>query len=204
MRQLLAFLISSSFLVGFSACEKKRTTTFTQGDGENIYSVEAYDGKTFELQTGEVLAPGKASKADLLVQSESSLIRSFDAVTFEAQTDLFELSNELLNNFDFFGKANHTYTMQMKLTEDNLVVFKIASAEDLPSQELTYAVKQADGRYAVPILGYPMRKYKVENIKDSRGKSTDKVASFPKDFLKDATHFKINETGVRYFSHEEN
>jgi hypothetical protein len=194
------WLSSLLILLTLVGCEQKRSTKFVQGDGENVYSIAAYDGYRFSLTTGEALAPGISSKADRLVaDAENDVIRDYPSVAFQADGDIVELSNDILNNFDFYGRQNHEYQMEFGFTEDHLVVYKLADKKDLPSYELTYAIERPNGQLAVPMLGYPLSKYAIERVEDSRGKSTDRKATYPKDFLKDATHFAIERTGVVYF-----
>ncbi|MFW7377209.1 MAG: zinc-dependent metalloprotease [Oligoflexus sp.] len=187
-------------LSALTACEKRRDTKFTQGDGEYLYEISAYDGKQFSLRTGEPIAPGISSNADELVVAEDNrIIRNFPAVSFEAESDILKISNEILNNFDFYGRPNHEYKVEFGFTEDHLIVYKIASESDLPSFELTYAQPRGGDLFAVPMMGFPLGKYAIERVEDSRGKATDRKKSFQKDFLRESTHFSITETGVKYF-----
>ena len=202
-------VVASALLLSLagSACQKKRSPEFVQGDGEYIYSIAAFDGKTYDLTTKDLIAPGIASDADEVVLSEgNSVIRSFDAVEFEADIELTEISDKILNDFSFFGKAGSedSYKLQLGFTENHLIVYKVADEADIPSNEMTYAIPVAEsGKYKVPMLGYPLSKYVVEYVEDSRGKKTKQKTSIPKDFLADSTHFSVDTSSVVYFDDEE-
>ena len=69
----------------------------------------------------------------------------------------------------------------------------------MPSNEITYAIEADNGQVKVPMLGYPLKKYVIEFVKDSRGKDTKTKTSISKDFLAEATHFSIDVTAPEYF-----
>lgn len=186
--------------LGVTACEKERKTRFVQGTGEYVYSINEFKGSTYTLKTGKKRTPGVTTRADeLYVNPGSNVMRSFDSVEFELSTDVGDFSDKTLNNFDFYGKEDSEYTVQLDFTEDKLVFFKLAKKEDLPTNELTYAESTVGGLYRVPLFGLPLHKYTLERVKDDRGKSSNQVNTYTKDFLKDSTHFGVDKDQPSYF-----
>ena len=193
--------------LGFSlitACQKKRSPEFRQGDGEYIYSLADFNGASFSLRTGKSVAPGIAADADELVLKDgNSVIRSFDSVSFESNLDITKLDSEALSEFNFFGKEDYTYELEVGFTENHMIVYKVAASQDIPSNEMTYSIPAANGMTKVPLIGYPLSKYVIEYIKDSRGKKTQQKTSIPKDFLAESTHFSISTSSPVYFDAKE-
>lgn len=200
----LAALAMLAFML--PACQKKRSPEFIQGDGEYIYKISDFDNSTYNLKTFETVAPAIASDADEIVLPEgNSVIRSFTAVGFEGDIELAKISNKVLNDFSFFGReaSPNAYKLQLGFTENHLVVYKVANKNDIPSDEMTYAIPTgAADTYKVPMLGYPLKKYVLEYVKDSRGKETKQKRSIPKDFLAESTHFSIDASSPEYFQSE--
>lgn len=201
----LTRLMALSLLLSvFTACQKKRSPEFKQGDGEHIYSLADFQGAQFELTTGKSVAPGIAADADELVLTEgNSVIRSFDAVSFASDFDIADFNSDDLSGFSFFGREDSAYTLEVGFTESHLIIYKIADKKDIPSNEMTHGIELEDGQTKVPLLGYPLSKYVIEYIKDARGKETKQKASIPKKFLAEASHFSIDSTNPTFFSSEE-
>lgn len=199
-RRIGSGLLAAFLALGLAACEKERKTRFVQGTGEYVYSIDEFKGTTYQLKTGKKRTPGVTTRADeLYVNPGSNVMRSFDSVEFELETDVGTFSDKTLNNFDFYGKENDEYTVQLDFTEDKLVFFKLAKKEDLPTNELTYAESTVGGLYRVPLFGLPLNKYTLERVKDDRGKSSNQVNTYTKEFLKDATHFGVSVDAPEYF-----
>jgi len=188
--------IISSFLVlvaVLGACEKKREERFLQGDGEYVYPISEFQGKTYTLKTGKRRTPGVTTRADELVVGEgSSVIRSFDSVEFDIQTEFGTISSSTMNNFDFYGREDTEYKVEMSFTESNLIVSKVAANDEIPSNERTFAIPVSSTLSKVPFMGFPLSKFTTERVVDGRGKATNTVKTFEKKFLKDATHFRID------------
>lgn len=186
-----------------AACEKKRKSRYVQGDGEYVYAINDFKGATYTLKTGKKRTPGVTTRADELVVNEgSSVMRSFNSVEFELETDVGDFSSETMNNFDFYGKENSEYQVQTDFTEEKLVFFQLAKKDDIPSNVITYAESIGNDLYRVPLFGLPLNKVTVERIKDDRGKSTNQIRTFSKKFLAEATHFLVNVNTPAYFDSE--
>lgn len=191
-----------SLMTVITGCEKKRASRFVQGDGEYVYAINDFKETNYTLKTGAKLTRGVTTKADEVVVDKSSVIRSFDAVEFSIDTDFGTFDNATMSNFQFFGKPDSEYPIRVAFTEDNLVFFKIAPEASIPSDEMTYAEKVEGDNYRVPLFGLPLGKYTTEKVKDDRGKSTNRIATFSKKFLKDATHFSVKAANPSYFNTE--
>lgn len=193
----LAVLLAGSLLLGLG-CEKKRALEFLQGTGENLYAIQEYKDITFKVKTGEKVFRGQTSQADQLEVLEGfTAINNLDAVAFRIDEGLF--SGIDLSTYNFYGRENYEYTLKYSFTDDYVILSKIADKKDIPSQELTYAKSLGGDQYEVPIMGLPTNLYTVEKVRDDRGKDTRRVNTYSKDYLKDATHFKISEESVKYF-----
>ncbi|RYZ60170.1 MAG: hypothetical protein EOP07_01670 [Proteobacteria bacterium] len=191
-------------LVAFgTACEKKRKSRFVQGDGEYVYAINDFKGATYTLKTGKKRTPGVTTRADeLVVEPGSSVMRSFNSVEFELETDVGDFSSSTMNNFDFYGKEDSEYKVQVDFTEEKLVFFELTTKDQIPSNVITYAEEVGNGLYRVPLFGLPLDKVTVERIVDERGKSTNQIRTISKKFLSEATHFLVNVNTPAYFDAE--
>ncbi len=197
----VSLLMLSVAAMTLGGCGKKRSKEFVQGDGEHINAISEFDGKTFTMTTGEKLFKGETSRADTLeVLDGFKDVNSLDSVAFDIPSSLLEGLD--LSDFHFYGKENHTYEVQYKLTDNMIILSKVAPQEDIPSQEMTYAESLGNGRYAVPMLGLPVSYATVEEVKDAKGKDTRRIATFGKKFKNEATHFKADQNAITYFKTE--
>lgn len=194
----LATIVALLSVVSGTACEKKKDLTFAQGYGENLFAISDFTGKTFTVKTGQRRFKGQTSRADrLFVLDNFDGINSLDAVEFEVKEGLF--AGVDLSDYNFYGRENHEYTLKYSFTDNNVILSKVASKKDIPSEELTFA-KAIDGDlFEVPMMGLPIGLLTVEQVRDDRGKETRKLATYTKDYLSESTHFKINANQVRYF-----
>ncbi len=189
-----------------TACQKKRSPEFIQGDGEYVYKIADFQGKTYPLETGKVTGPGVVTDADLLESPETSdILRSFPSVEFHSNIELTQVSHDDLNQLFVFGKpeTEEVYQLQLGFTENHLIVYKLAKKSDIPSDELTFAIPAAGGLYQVPLFGYPLKKYVVDYVVDDRGKPTKQKRTISKDFLADSTHFSVDTSSVKVFTRAE-
>jgi len=199
-RLLTVLLVLMAFATG---CEKKRVSRFVQGDGEYVYAIGDFKGKTYTLKTGKKRTPGVTTRADeLVVAPGSEVIRSFNSVDFTLETDIGDFSSATMNNFDFYGREDSEYKVQVDFTEQKLVFFELAKKEEIPSNVVTYAEEVGNGLYRVPLFGLPLNKVTIERIKDDRGKSTNSIRTISKKFLSEATHFLVNVNTPAYFDSE--
>lgn len=201
-RQFQTVLIGASLLAfGLSGCEQRRSARFQQGDGEYLFSIDDITNRKVSITSGEVIKSGLAnvtSATTLVTPGENNIIRSYDIVSFRLNDSDFNIDSNTVT-YDFFGDSNQTYDAVYTLTENHLIVNKVAKKEQLPTPELTYAVEMADGLYRVPLFGFPIKKYVTERIEDSRGKKTDRIRTIEKKYLKDATHISVAESQVKAF-----
>ncbi|SMF41110.1 zinc-dependent metalloprotease [Pseudobacteriovorax antillogorgiicola] len=183
------------------ACQKKRSPEFVQGDGDGLYSIESLVNQTFEIETGTKIKDGLANvttATNLIVNGEKQVLNHVDIVEFFLNDPRFNVNSSNVL-YDFFGKANTKYEARYSLTENHLIVNKVAAEDEIPSSEKTYAQVLADGRYAVPMFGFPISKYRIENVQDSRGKSTNQKTKIAEDFLSQSTHVTVDVGRVEIF-----
>lgn len=180
------------------ACEGTRPLTYRQGDGDNLYRIADIDGATFSQQTGPRRFRGQTSRADEVIPIDGfDRINSLDAVELAFDEGFFAEVD--LQDLIFYGRPEHEYRFRYQLTDDYLVLTKEAAKADLPSQELTYATKIGDDLYRVPVMGLPIELISVEVIRDPRGRDTRQVGEYTKDFKHEATHFRVDYEGIKYF-----
>ena len=193
----LAFLLATVTVMG--ACGKTRDLKFLQGQGENLYTISDFNENTFKVKTGEPRFKGQTSRADkLFLIDEFKGVNNLDAVEFKIEDGIFAGID--LSDFNFYGRPNSEYTLKYSFTNNYVVLSKIATKLDIPSQELTYAKALGNDMYEVPMMGLPINLYAVEKVRDDRGKDTRRISTYAKDYLVDAQAFKINENSVRYFN----
>jgi hypothetical protein len=196
--QTLALAGSLVVGLGQTGCEKKRSLRFTQGSGDNLYEIKQFEGDTFKLKTGEKRFKGQTSRADeLLTLNGFDKINSLDAVEFKIEDGLFAGID--ISDFNFYGRENFEYTFKYSFTDYYVILSKVAAKSDIPSQELTFASDAGNGMYEVPLMGLPISLFTVEQVKDERGKPTRQITTFSRDYLAQASHFKVNPGQVKYF-----
>jgi hypothetical protein len=192
--------LASSLVVGLgqTGCEKKRGLRFTQGSGDNLYEIKQFEGDTFKVKTGEKRFKGQTSRADeLLTLNGFDKINNLDAVEFQIEEGLFAGID--ISDFNFYGRENFEYTFKYSFTDYYVILSKVAAKSEIPSQELTFATDAGNGQYEVPLMGLPISLFTVEQVKDERGKPTRQITTFSRDYLAQATHFKVNPGQVQYF-----
>ena len=186
-------------LGALSGCESARDLTLTQGTGENLFAISDFQDQSFQTNTTAKRFKGQTSRADELVTLDGfDLINNLDAVELAFTEGLF--ADLDLKDLIFYARDNHAYTFQYGFTDHYVILSKVAPRADIPSQEMTYAEELGDDLYKVPVMGVPIALYTVEAVEDVRGKDTRKLDEFPKDYLSDATHFRMDLSGVKYFS----
>jgi hypothetical protein len=196
--QTLALAGSLVVGLGQTGCEKKRGLRFTQGSGDNLYEIKQFEGDTFKLKTGEKRFKGQTSRADeLLTLNGFDKINSLDAVEFTIEDGL--IAGIDISDFNFYGRENFEYTFKYSFTDYYVILSKVAAKSDIPSQELTFATDAGNGMYEVPLMGLPISLFTVEQVKDERGKPTRQITTFSRDYLSQASHFKVNPGQVKYF-----
>ncbi len=182
-----------TFAVLFVGCAKERNEEMVQGQGENLNAISDYQGKIFEIETGEALNSLAASHTDALNIAENfTAINSYDLVELK-------VSHELIKDVPFRGKKNFKYKIAFEVNDQFLTIFKLAKKEDLPSQELTYAKAYGENLLAVPLVGYPVSLIKIDNILDGNGDKTHKKSEFQTKELSSATHFRYDLAGRQIF-----
>ena len=58
---------------------------------------------------------------------------------------------------DIYGKANYEYDVRFHILGDYLRAVIVAPPKDLPFHALPYSIKISEGRYAMPVGGYPIQ-----------------------------------------------
>lgn len=197
MRAHVGLVVALSLVAG-TGCESLRPLSWVQGDGENLHAVADFNGKQFTASTGPRRFKGQTSRADELVVLDGfDQLNNLDAVELKLDEGLF--AGVDLTDFIFYGRPEYQYTFQYDLTDHFVVLSKIASAKDLPSQELTYAESVGEGRFKVPMMGLDLRLFSAEIIRDARGKETREMRAYPREHLTEATHFRVDTRGIKYF-----
>lgn len=191
-------LLLLSLVLMMTGCEKLRSLTYEQGQGENLFLIKDFNSVKFEASTGIRRFKGQTSRADELeVPDDFEHINSHDAVTLSFEQGLFSQID--LKDLIFYGRENHKYIFQYDFTDDYVILSKVANRKDIPSQELTFAENLGLDTYKVPIMGLPISLYTVELVEDERGKKKRRLNEYDKLYLKEASHFRINPEGIKYF-----
>lgn len=185
MLKNLGAIIALVFLL--VSCAEDRPVEIAQASSHNLLEITDFQGKEFDLVTEEAKTEGSifTNANSVSVEDSSKSINDFKLVSYKTEASLFE-------DVPFFGKENAQYKLRYEVTDKKLIIFKIASKESLPFQELTYAIKMDNGQYKVPMVGYPVTLFKLvrrENGNKELTHQLDKVAVYN---LSEATHFDIN------------
>ena len=138
-------------------CVKKRPDQWSQGQGRNLEAISLLDGKTFSVSTGKSInKTNSASTVKPIVESSVTEFNFFDLVEYNAPQ-----ATLLPENIEFRGRENTTSTYKIKYWIDDsyLKVLKVGKKEDIPIQEMDYAIKLDNDEFGVPLVGY-----KVEHI----------------------------------------
>ncbi|NRA65856.1 MAG: hypothetical protein HRU19_15320 [Pseudobacteriovorax sp.] len=190
------------FAFGVSSCQKRRAPEFRQGEGEYVFAIDDYKDMEYPITTGKFKAPGSAVDADVFVASkEGSIIRALDAVDFRADLEIVNNFNSVdQSTLKFFARedTSDVYKAKIGFTDNHMIVYKIANINDVATDELTYGIVNGE-QAIIPILGYPLTKYTIEYVLDSRGKPTNQKTTIEKKFLSEATHFSIDANSPKYF-----
>ncbi len=117
----------------------------------NYFDIES---SNYKAQTSGDPEPSGMSVVDQVVVNKGvDEIRFLDKVGFETNAPL--LKNNVAK-VDFLGKPNKTYDIKYKLTPSNLVMMKIVDEDEITHHERPYADNLGQGKYAVPLGGYPI------------------------------------------------
>lgn len=193
----IVVVLALSLIFGAS-CTKDRPVEFDQRQGENLLSVEAYDGYEFEVTAGEAISSSSTSSS-AEVASDSDffvpILNEFPLVSFTAKGDKFNL----LRDIPFRARPGVTYKFRYRLHDTNkdgvdgkiIMAYQIAKAEDIPGHLFTSAVKIGENLYEVPYSYKPISTHKVELREDRNKEQTTTLGDFAADTLAEASHFKV-------------
>lgn len=202
MKNLFILLASVSLVL--AACSRKdRDVRYAQGQGENLTTISAYDGQKEIIVTGEATTDTEdtlISKTDIRIDAKKAKMQSLPLVKYTVEKPAGStLKQSLLDNKVLLrGRPNFKYEALYKVTENYLKIFKVGNAEDIDTYEQTYAEKLDDGRLAVPVMGYPVRFYKVEKQTNSDNEQTNILSEFSVE-KHEATHMRIDFNAPEMF-----
>jgi hypothetical protein len=199
--KLLLLTLSSTLLM--AACTtKKRDQAWVQGQGVNMEAIADFDGKRFKLQTLDpvggsnaetmktTMAPDKVSVKSQVKDKDKTINTMFlPVVNYKTEADL-------LGSTPIKGRPNFGgYEIVYRINDAFLVVYKIGDIKDIPLDEQTYAEKEADGRLAIPLIGFPVQFVGAERVLNERDEATNKLVE--KKELKKAgsTYFRFDRNG---------
>lgn len=189
---LIALTAAFIFTAG---CTKEREERFSQGQGTNLDTIGKYESQEYELTTLKAIERPNTSKAEkLTVANGVDGVNYFQLVSYETTADL-------LGDVPFVGKEDTKYTIKYVLGPKFLKVVKIAPKELLPYQELPYATEISPGIYQVPLVGYNVSYYRIENQKNSNDEDTHiKVeVGVPSEEYKNASHIRVDLNSRKIF-----
>ncbi|MBF0315247.1 MAG: zinc-dependent metalloprotease [Oligoflexia bacterium] len=169
-----------------ASCAKDRPSEFPQGvNSDDFLSIADFDKQTFNVETKARVKESKLSKAETLVIEDPSIINNLHEVEYQSDSSL-------LKNVHLMAKENAHYTIQYRLTNKYLKIYKIASKEELPSSEIALSSTNSDGTLSVPLMGYEVSYYKIEKQKDGNGAETHVLMPVSAESKNKASHFKFD------------
>lgn len=189
---LFVSTLAASLLVACSA--KDRGTSFSQGQGQNLLNIADYNNKTFTIKTGQV---AKADDKVVAVKASEKVSQESEAQSLPLVE--FTTDAKLLQEVPLRGRPNFTYEALYRVTDNYLKIYQVGAKKDIDKDQHTYAEELADGRLAVPLMGYPIKGfYNVEKLKNSDNEETNKLGEFSKN-RDEASQFRIDVNAVEIF-----
>ena len=185
--------IAAISVSSLSGCTSKRTQVFSQGQGTNLDSIESWKDRTVAISTGDVIGKSTASCAEENIKINDQLMNHFNLVQIKVEDPKIAA---LVGSPPFRGRPNTkgTYELKIKLTDNYLKFYKVAKPEDLPFDEHSYQEeKLADGRIAVPMVGYKINGYfHIEAVKTSDDQDSHHLTEISDDDTSKSTHVRID------------
>ncbi|MBT3983323.1 MAG: hypothetical protein HOE90_18360 [Bacteriovoracaceae bacterium] len=195
IKLFLPFFIKAALFVCVvisSSCTQKRAEEFVQGGGENLTELSAYQGHTFEVETGEIEGITKISKAEVVEIDPELGIKNHPIVKLKK-------SHPLLNGFNFRGKPHTTYQIVTLINKGKLEVFKYCKRDELSIQELGFARIYKSG-FLVPLVYYPVEFFRIDHVQNESGEDTHKKKEFSVPGLDGASHIKFSSNSQIEFN----
>ena len=189
-------------LILLQGCAKKREQTFVQGQGTNLDLIQNWNDKSFDLDTGNVIAPSATSTAEgeVKISPNAESMNHYDLVEIIAPDSKYK---SLLGNPPFRGKPNThgVYQIKIKVTQNYLKFYKVALPQDLPFDERFYTEENlSDGRIAIPVLGYKIKSfYRVENQLTPDDQESHRLMEIEEPNMALASHVKIDWSARELF-----
>lgn len=206
MKQYVLQISILALVLGISACTKKRAESFVQGQGRDLMTIADFDGKEFAAETLDPIDGYSEnpvlSKSAKVIQNEKSKVPEIKAVKVKTDADLLYDAP-----FVAVPKTTSDYKIRYRITQDYLVLLKIAKKSMVHPQEIPGAIpgeeKLDKDVVAIPLVGYPIRGfYNVENV-DVNGSKSDKLIEIPAKDKGSARYFKIDKNDRVVYKHLE-
>ncbi|MBP9707893.1 MAG: zinc-dependent metalloprotease [Oligoflexales bacterium] len=155
-----------------------------------------------ELKDGKYIIKGSSlSLAKELVVDPK--IRGFNILgpvkyALRGSQGLIELNSELAPDIEVLGDENAVYPINIRFAKNHLILEKITDKSSIASVEQTYAYAINESQLAVPIVGFPITKYRIEH-KVVNGLKSAVLTGVVVDNIEDATHIKIDQNKFMKF-----
>lgn len=192
-----AILLGS--LVGLAGCTKKRTERLAPGMGDNLKAVSAFNNKVYPLETlnpvGKLETLNVTRAKDVNFKAPEFGIDQFAIVDYRTDAKLLGATKIVAR-----PRKSNAYEIHYRMTDDYLKIFKVAKEVDIPLHERTYGEKEADGRMAIPLLGYKIQgKFVLERIENEIGQKTSLLRERSVLTLAEATHVRLDLASPEIF-----
>lgn len=127
------FALACSAALIVACSPKDRDTSFSQGQGENLLKISDFDGKTFEIITGEV---SKADQKSVDVKTSEKLAAQTGAHSLPLVK--FTTNASLLQEVPLRGRPNgFKYQALYKVTDNYLKIYQVGEKEDIDRDQQT-------------------------------------------------------------------
>lgn len=199
-------LITAMIAVLAIGCTEKRDDRWAAQGPKYHATVEAFDGKMFDVKTKAAIAESSNttvnSKIEVNVTQQATpeakqvTVADLNAVhsIVEFDTDA-ELAKQ--DQVIFRGRPNTSgvYQIMYRVMDNRLMVLKVADRKDMPWYEIPLAVEELeDGRLAYPLLEYPITHLRLEKAKNSDNEDTNMILEIPVQTKAEGTVFTFNRT----------
>lgn len=190
-------LLSLALAVGLaSGCTKKRPDQLAQNQGIDAQKVGDVQSWTHTLNTKDsVFTPNKTVAENNVTISDDlgNIINNYPLVDYTTDSEL------LGEDIPLRGKPNHSYQLRYELGDSYLRILKVDKKSNIPSEEWPYAVQLEDGLLGVPLVGYNVSYFNIEQALNEDRKRTSTLIETKVSRPEEGTYVRIDRTSRQIF-----
>lgn len=185
------FILTLITLLLIVSCNaKKKSDHFSYGADRDLLIISDYDGKEFDIETGDLVSKTSHKENKIKINSTSLISGHLNFVNYKTDA-------KFLDDVPFIGKPNTKYKIKYVISNTSFKVYKIAPKKNLSSDEIPSAIKlKSTGRseelWGVPLVSYYISLFKSENVRNERNEKTHILEPIRVDSKDEAKYFRID------------